>query len=763
MTLPLQIKFALGLVVMIVFVAAIVGILLNERRKVCRVEQGMHGVRALRLAADSLHCRIVSLAVSGEGVAGWDSTDYAAYRSERLAADSVLRAIKPLCAGYVNHGQIDTLRALLARKEERLRLVMEAMASRDRADRRLAERLPSVKAVRVTTVKRRKSGLAGLLGAKKLVQVVSGTGEMERLGRAVAASRREHGRAVESAADSLKADNAKLSQALGTFIAKFDRQAVDAMRLREKRISEAYTTSYWLYAAATSACVLLSLALFILVRHDMLKERKAKKLLEKSLSENAELLELRKHVMLTVTHDIRGPVGNIANCAELALMTTAKKRREGYLENIRRSCSHILRLLGDVLDVYRINEARETRVDVPFNLSRFLSLVAVEYGRKANDKALAFETDSAGTDVTVKGDPDKIERILGNLLSNAVKFTKAGTVSLRSVYAAGTLTMEVGDTGIGMDSETLRRVFRPFERAAVDVNSEGFGLGLSITEGLVHALDGSIDVASSPGKGCMFTVRLPLPETEDGEAEEDEMPTPSSPLPKSVLVVDDDPILRKVVEDMFSRNGVECTTCKDAAEAVQAMRKKDYGLVVTDIQMPGTDGFALLRLLRSSDIGTSRIVPIAAMTARGDGGDEAYTNAGFCGCLRKPFTMKGLMAFAASMMADADSVPRFDFTGLLANTGDRKVMLELVIRQSEKDRDELGSAAAAVDRKAIRGILHRMSAAWEFMDAGRYLDELRDAVHDANMSDIGIKEHTAVVVSMIDILIGQTTKIMEEA
>lgn len=748
---------------MIVFVAAIVGILLNERRKVCRVEQGMHGVRALRLAADSLHCRIVSLAVSGEGVAGWDSTDYAAYRSERLAADSVLRAIKPLCAGYVNHGQIDTLRALLARKEERLRLVMEAMASRDRADRRLAERLPSVKAVRVTTVKRRKSGLAGLLGAKKLVQVVSGTGEMERLGRAVAASRREHGRAVESAADSLKADNAKLSQALGTFIAKFDRQAVDAMRLREKRISEAYTTSYWLYAAATSACVLLSLALFILVRHDMLKERKAKKLLEKSLSENAELLELRKHVMLTVTHDIRGPVGNIANCAELALMTTAKKRREGYLENIRRSCSHILRLLGDVLDVYRINEARETRVDVPFNLSRFLSLVAVEYGRKANDKALAFETDSAGTDVTVKGDPDKIERILGNLLSNAVKFTKAGTVSLRSVYAAGTLTMEVGDTGIGMDSETLRRVFRPFERAAVDVNSEGFGLGLSITEGLVRALDGSIDVASSPGKGSMFTVRLPLPETEDGEAEEDEMPTPSSPLPKSVLVVDDDPILRKVVEDMFSRNGVECTTCKDAAEAVQAMRKKDYGLVVTDIQMSGTDGFALLRLLRGSDIGTSRIVPIAAMTARGDGGDEAYTNAGFCGCLRKPFTMKGLMAFAASMMADADSVPRFDFTGLLANTGDRKVMLELVIRQSEKDRDELGSAAAAVDRKAIRGILHRMSAAWEFMGAGRYLDELRDAVHDANMSDIGIKEHTAVVVSMIDILIGQTTKIMEEA
>lgn len=763
MTLPLQMKFASGLVLVILFIAGLAAILFHERRKVCAIEEDMRKMRAMRIAADSLHGRIILLATLGESVAGWDRADYEAYRRERLAADSVLQAVKPLCAGYINPEQVDTLRNLLAEKEKHLLNVMEAMESRNSADRQFARHLPLAQYVKVTTIKRRKSGLAGLLGAKKSVQVVSGTGELERLGQSVVARQGEHVRAVEETIDSLQADNGMLNKSFGGFIAKLDGRVVDVIRMREERIGEAYMTSYRLYVATTIVCVLLCIALFLFIRHDIRKERKAKELLEKSLRENEELLELRKHVMLTVTHDVRGPVGNIANCAELALMTTAKKRREGYLDSIRRSCSHILRLLGDVLDVYRINEARETRVDVPFRLSRFLSLVTDEFSRKANDKALAFDVCSTGTDVIVKGDPDKMERILNNLLTNAIKFTKAGSVSLRSVYAAGTLTVEVGDTGIGMDEETLRRVFRPFERAAVDVNSEGFGLGLSITEGLVRALDGSIDVASMPGKGSTFTVRLPLPETDEDEAEEDEMPDPASPLPKSVLVVDDDPILRKVVEDMFSRNGVECTTCKDAAEAVQAMRKKDYGLVVTDIQMPGTDGFALLRLLRSSDIGASRTVPVAAMTARGDGGDEAYTDAGFCGCLRKPFTMKGLMAFAASMAANAESMPRFDFTGLLANTGDRKAILELVIRQSENDRDELVSAAAAADRKAIRCILHRMSAAWEFMGAGRYLDELRDAVHDANISDIGINGHTAAVVSMIDVLIGQTTKIMEEA
>ena len=229
----------------------------------------------------------------------------------------------------------------------------------------------------------------------------------------------------------------------------------------------------------------------------------------------------------------------------------------------------------------------------------------------------------------MRGDADKLEQILDNLLTNAIKFTLSGTIRFHTEYMAGRLYVEVGDTGIGMDEETLERVFRPFERAAQEINSEGFGLGLFITKALVKVLDGSIEVESRPGKGTTFRLSFPLSET-TGEPETEELPVQSATiLPKHVLVVDDDSILLKITEDMLGRNGVECTTCQNAKEAILALDRLDYDLVLTDIQMPVTDGFGLLRLLRNSDIGNSRTVPVAVMTARGDGDSGVYMKSGF--------------------------------------------------------------------------------------------------------------------------------------
>ena len=128
-----------------------------------------------------------------------------------------------------------------------------------------------------------------------------------------------------------------------------------------------------------------------------------------------------------------------------------------------------------------------------------------------------------------------------------------------------------------------------------------------------------------------FRLSFPLSET-TGEPETEELPVQSATiLPKHVLVVDDDSILLKITEDMLGRNRVECTTCQNAKEAILALDRLDYDLVLTDIQMPVTDGFGLLRLLRNSDIGNSRTVPVAVMTARGDGDSGVYMKSGFCG------------------------------------------------------------------------------------------------------------------------------------
>ena len=245
---------------------------------------------------------------------------------------------------------------------------------------------------------------------------------------------------------------------------------------------EAQELSYKLFAFVTFLASILLVLLYLIIRHDIGRERRNKDRLQRINQENAELLEMRKRIILTVSHDVRGPLGNISNCVELASDTRQKKKRDEYLENIRHSCRHILHLVNNLMDVYRINEVCDTKNEVPFRLDKLLKNISNEYARKAGYKALLFEQEHLNCGVTVQGDADKLEQILDNLLTNAVKFTLAGSVGFYSSYTDGKLCVEICDTGIGMNEDTLERIFRPFERAAQEINSEGFGLGLFITK-----------------------------------------------------------------------------------------------------------------------------------------------------------------------------------------------------------------------------------------------------------------------------------------
>lgn len=276
------------------------------------------------------------------------------------------------------------------------------------------------------------------------------------------------------------------------------------------------------------------------------------------------------------------------------------------------------------MDAYRINEAGDLRNDTPFYLNRFLKRISDEFSRKAASKGLILYSEHNGSNVTVKGDADKLEQVLANLLTNAIKFTSRGNINFHSEYSEGKLHIEIRDTGIGMDKETLKIIFAPFERAAQNVNSEGFGLGLFLTKGLIKVLEGKMDVESALGKGSVFRLELPLPETDELVDEDTPDHNATTILPKNVLVVDDDPIQLKIAEDMLGRRGISCKTCMNVSEVVTALENFEYDLVLTDVQMPDTDGFSLLRLLRNSDIGNSRTIPVAVMTARGDGNSGIY-------------------------------------------------------------------------------------------------------------------------------------------
>lgn len=764
--ISLQYKVLLGYMILVVAVCGMVSILLYERDRMRTIRSETAEIRRIWHDISTAHRHITELATDGESVIVWEDADFRDYHGKRLHTDSLLQTLKSSCGMFVLPGQIDSLCHLLEAKEEHLSHIMKAIAQLEEADSLLANRLPVVarEAVRIRTVTRRKTGVAGWLGGKKSVQVLEPSEGLRELNDRLVAMQEERNRRINAYADSLRRQNRTLNQKLHVLVTHLDGQAQAAFISREEKITEAGDFSFKLFVLVIVSASSLLFISFLIIRHDIRKEREGRAQLQRINRENEELLGMRKQIILTISHDIRGPLGNISNCVELASETREKKKREGYLENIRHSCRHILNLVNNLMDVYRINETRDTRNEIPFRLGSLLDNISEEYARKAAGQALLFERcHEIVNNITVRGDADKLEQILDNLLTNAIKFTPSGTVRFHTGYAEGRLHVEVGDTGIGMDRETLDRVFRPFERAAQEINSEGFGLGLFITKGLVKVLDGNIDVESRPGKGTIFRLTFPLPETtEDPETEEFQVQS-AMVLPKRVLVVDDDSILLRITEDMLGRHGVECTTCQSVKEAVLALDRLDYDLVLTDIQMPVTDGFGLLKLLRGSNIGNSRTIPVAVMTARGDGDSGVYARSGFCGCIHKPFSSKGLLAFLSSVMAGrAAGASPFDYSRLMESTDDRRHMFGLVMKESEKDLAELEGAMEGMDREAMRRTVHRVAPVWELLGAGDVLSDYRKILHDKAAGDETVRGHTLRVMEQIRTLMDEVNNELEK-
>lgn len=179
-------------------------------------------------------------------------------------------------------------------------------------------------------------------------------------------------------------------------------------------------------------------------------------------------------------------------------------------------------------------------------------------------------------DAVVIGDRDRIIQIGSNLLSNAIKFTERGSVTVRTQFDQGVLTLIVEDTGTGMDDEEQTRIFTAFERLPNAIAEEGVGLGLSIVKGLVGLLDGRIEVASRKGLGSRFTVCFPLAVAEEAMAESGR--SRISVRSYTVLVLDNDTVLLAAIREMFAYHGVACTVCENTRDLMEHVRSRSYDL-----------------------------------------------------------------------------------------------------------------------------------------------------------------------------------------
>ncbi len=600
----LRTKIAAGYILILLLVGGIVHLWVSEWQKLETFETENRRINARRMEVHEVYVRAVELSLLGETVLEWEEADVEEYRGKRQVVDSLLCRFNDIYPAE----RIDSVRRLLEDKENQLCGIMRVLDEQEAINGRIAERVPVIawKSAQEEPKKAKRKGLFGIFGKREKPEPTATTTMLYTLNRDMIARQKAQSRRLSEHADSLAARNAELNRQLQTLIRQMDGKVQADLLKRETEITAMRERSFMQIGGLTGFVVLLLLFSYIIIHRNIKRRERIRSKLEESLRQNNDLLEMRKNIILTISHDIRGPLNVIGGSVELAMDAREKKKRDHHLKNVELLCKHILHLLNNLLDVYRLNDSKETINAVPFRLSDFLDRIAAGAAHIVNNKGLLFVPDFKGTDVTVMGDMDRMEQIIDNLLSNAVKFTDAGSVGFSAAYGDGRLVMAVSDTGVGMTEDALGRIFRPFQRIMDNTNADGFGLGLSITKGLVTLLDGTIEVASDVGKGTTFRVSLPLPET--AEAVEEDTAGKETPLnlPHHVLVVDDDPLQLEVIREMLERNGVPCTACTTTAEVVGEIRKRDYDLLLTDIQMPGTSGFALLELLRKSNIRNSR-------------------------------------------------------------------------------------------------------------------------------------------------------------
>lgn len=742
MKLLLQHRILLGYIILIAVIGSMAAIMFHERNRVDKIEEDMIEIREANQTINAAHRHITVLATLGESAITWDEEDYKRYRLRRQKVDSLLLSLQGNYKEFTPSEPIDTLRLLLVNKEKHLFNTMQAF---QRQDSLLQEQEPAIveQAKGVRSVTRKKKGIAGFFGAKETIQVPLPSNPLHSLNEQLISRQQQ----INNYTDSLRIQNRESNRKLYALIQYLDEQSQRAFLSKESHVKESYERSVVIVTGLIVSAIILLIISYLIIQRDIREKEKNRKRLEDTIKQNISLLEMRKNIILTISHDIRAPLNVIGGSAEQAMDTRDKKRRDNHLNNIKIVCRHITHLLNNLLDVYRLNEAKETRNDVPFNLDDLLGRTVSGFSHIVNNKGILFDHQFDNTGVKLLGDMDRIAQIVDNLLTNAVKFTESGTISFNARYGDGHLYLEVKDTGIGMNEIMLSRIFRPFERLASETNTDGFGLGLPITKGLVDLLGGTITVSSKAGSGSTFCVTLPLPTTDKLIEDENIISPHSDNLPQNILVIDDDPMLLNIVKEMLERNGVNCKTCATAKEVVKAMRNQDYDLLLSDIQMPGTNGFDLLTLLRNSNIGNSHTIPVIAMTARGDRDKEAFLNTGFTDCIYKPFSSSELLSLISAIKKQqADEKPGIDFSTMLSEVSDGMTLLCSFVAQSEKDREELESAMKNNDRIKMREAAHRMQSSWDLLHTGDRLMAYRTLLKDGTQDDGAFKEQTRQII-----------------
>ena len=728
---------AFGYFVIVAVIVGIICVYTQEWKQIERLTYQTKQVNWLRNNVHQAYAQMLELTMFGETILEWKEGDTAVYHRKRMKVDSLLSDFK----NYYSGERLDSVRMLLAEKEIQLFSIARLFDEQSALHEEIAVRVPVI-AYESSQEPKRKGGFWGLFKKKEHSQPTTTT-KLYSLNREVVRKQSEHTRRLSETADSLANRNVRLNEQLQTLIKAMDERVQTDLQQREEQIKETRRRSATIMGGLTVFIFLLLIASYFIIHRSVSRiiiyRKEMARLIEKEKrinKEKSELLNDREKMMLTVSHDLRAPLTVVKGYAEMLADEKKKINRQKYVNTILESSEQMLSLLNTLLSYYRLDAGKEQSENAPFKLKALVDILDSEFSPLAENKGLTFVGGHHGDDVVVMGDRKRIIQIANNLLSNAIKFTSDGYVILQVDYMDGNLTISVSDSGKGMSEEQIKRMYQPFERFGDTSEQEGFGLGLPITLGLVNMLGGTIDVKSDIGKGCIFTVRLPLSVcTDEILLQQSVAPIELSPNLR-IAVVDNDAFVLRMTTRMLASCKVKADGCSNAGELMERMRTIKYDLVITDIMMPQINGYELLELLRNANNENARNVPVLAITGRAELTSEDFKVRGFVGCIHKPFSKDELLS-AINECIDNNlmSEIEIDFSTLLTGEHDDTEMLELLIKETDLNMQLLDKAIKDNDKEGLSAAIHHLLSSWELLGVGYSVKELQNVVKKTSSMD----------------------------
>ena len=539
-------------------------------------------------------------------------------------------------------------------------------------------------------------------------------------------------------------NDVQVSKKLDDLLHNFEEEVlINSQKLSQERKTIFENSKNLLILSFLIALGIIAISSIIII-NDFVTSQRYRRRLEAANRKSNNLLKNREQLISMVSHDLRTPLSSIVGYSELLGKLDITEKGKNYLSHIKFSSEYISKLVDELLDYTRIESGKVVIEKIPFNLPEVIDEVAsnVKSAYKNKQVALSFAFSDIVNNLNFSTDAYRVKQILYNLISNAFKFTEQGTVHIEAdarlykddIYEIG---VAVTDTGIGIKEEQQEHIFNEFTQANDEISKfyGGFGLGLHISQKLARLLNGKIYLESEEGKGSTFTLRFLAEKVVEHTRTTPIITSDKRAEDINIVVIDDDQSILSLITELLKQKKIGAITFTNGREALSALEKLPFDLVITDIQLPEMNGFHFVTLFNEKYAVAP--LPVLAITGRRDVPESFYTKSGFSGILPKPFTpekfYEKLKVFFPNLNTEVEHKPIMVMPYNNTNGYTPEVLESFMgddiegiagiykhfLSETEENLQKLEASAKVQDYATIKSIAHKMTSMFAQINAQR--------------------------------------------